>query len=135
MTTNTDDDNKEKPSRRRRIVTRNDDIASKRQDEVQRPPERRSTLPRAMTLTGNRFPIGDPRVCLIEITIAGKGDSTSEVRDVGPRTVDRVAAVERAIAKSSLLFAVWPGHHRSDLFIIDDPDMAYRMLRTEQNTE
>jgi hypothetical protein len=55
------------------------------------------------------FPYTDPTVCFLEVDRRGQVTSP-----LGHGASARVRAGE------STLYAVWPGHYRSDLFLIDD---------------
>jgi hypothetical protein len=63
------------------------------------------------------FPYTDPTVCFLEVDREGRVTSPLE---------SGVSA--RVRARESQLYAVWPGHYRSDLFLIDDIDEYEKAL-------
>jgi hypothetical protein len=75
------------------------------------------TEPRSAASSGAAFPYRDRTVCYIEVATGGA------VTDGAGRD-----AYLRARAGESRLFAVWPGQHRSDLFVIDDLDAYAKAL-------
>lgn len=65
------------------------------------------------------FPYGNNRACYIELFATGGIKQLATYRD----KIDGYVHAKSGISK---LFAVWPGHWRSDLFIIDDLE-AFRI--------
>lgn len=80
----------------------------------------------ASTATGP-FPYGWPgRVCYIEI---GADPTPGQIRT----RAGMVAAIARARAGESTIYAAWPGNHRTDLFVVDDLDaLAARTADTRK---
>ena len=73
--------------------------------------------PRSAAAAGKEFPYDSRKTCYIEI---GADGSVSQGVDA--------QAYQRAVAGTSRLFAVWPGDHSSDLFVIDDLDAYARAV-------
>lgn len=65
------------------------------------------------------FPYGNNRACYIELFATGGIKQLATYRD----KIDGYVHAKSGISK---LFAVWPGHWHSDLFIIDDLE-AFRI--------
>lgn len=72
-----------------------------------------STLPRLAS--GSPFPYKSQRVCYIERHPSGM---LHQIRT----KAQMAAAIELARDAEIDIVAVWPGQHRSDLFVIDDLD-------------
>ncbi len=67
------------------------------------------------------FPYQAGTICYIEVD---KNGNVSQVHHKNKSDLPNVlAAYQRAVNKTSVLYAVWPGNWRSDLFIIDDLDI------------
>lgn len=63
------------------------------------------------------FPYKSNRiVCYFEVI-------DSEPAPVGTAIGDLRDAASRAVAGETTLYAVWPGQYRSDLFVIDKPEL------------
>lgn len=72
----------------------------------------------------NDFPYGYPGfVCYIEVR-------DGEIRQCRQRDALR-DAVRRAVSGESVIYAVWPGQHRADLFRVDDLPALARRIKVE----
>jgi len=79
---------------------------------------------RKASKTGNmQFPYADPTVCYIGVTPTGTVEQI-KLADIGPY-------LQQADAGELKLYGVWPGKNRSDLFEIDEPKVAYEVIRRE----
>ncbi|MEW9125156.1 MAG: hypothetical protein AB2421_20770, partial [Thermotaleaceae bacterium] len=68
----------------------------------------------------NNFPYRMDTICYFEVD---KNGNVSQVLHKNKSDRAKVLeAYQRAKDKTITLYAVWPGHWRSDLFIIDDVD-------------
>ena len=64
------------------------------------------------------FPYTSKTTCYIEVN--GNGCATSFNHIHKYSRTDVLEAYQRVLNKVTTLYAVWPGEHRSDLFMIDD---------------
>lgn len=61
------------------------------------------------------FPYTSNTLCYIEV---GKDGNVNQVHCAKE---DMISAYKKIVSGTAILYAVWPGKYRSDLFIIDDP--------------
>jgi hypothetical protein len=76
----------------------------------------------------NHFPYGYPgMICYIELVDGAlrQASTRGEIR----------AAVLRAMAGASVLYATWPGQYRTDLFVLDElPKLAEAVALPQSST-
>lgn len=79
---------------------------------------------RATQVTGREFPYADDTVTFLQLGGPGQAKVAQSVTDK--------LALCRSITPETPVLAVWPGKTRSDVFLVDDPAVALRVLRDRE---